>query len=117
MKRASSLFVILGMLAVTRVAAALGKPVDPTLYIGDAAPPLAVAQWVRGEPVKQLDKGTIYVVEFWATYLIDTYARVMFEKGEVARAVELQEQAVKVADRPKFREALDRYKAKLAPTR
>jgi len=41
---------------------------------------------------------------------------VMYEKGDVARAVELQGQAVKVADRPEFRAALDRYKAKLTPT-
>jgi thiol-disulfide isomerase/thioredoxin len=68
MKRALLSFVIFGMLAVSRVAAAQGKPVDPTLYIGDAAPPLSVKQWVQGEPVKQLDKGTIYVVEFWATW-------------------------------------------------
>ena len=45
---------------------------------------------------------------------IDTYARVMYEKGDVARAVGLQEQAVKASDRPEFRAALDRYKAKLA---
>jgi hypothetical protein len=47
---------------------------------------------------------------------LDTYARVMYEKGDVARAVGLQEQAVKASDRPEFRAALDRYKAKLAPT-
>ncbi|HSZ59797.1 MAG TPA: hypothetical protein VK797_29405, partial [Tepidisphaeraceae bacterium] len=46
---------------------------------------------------------------------LDTYALVMYEKGDVSRAVELERQAVQVADRPDFRVALDRYKAKLAP--
>jgi thiol-disulfide isomerase/thioredoxin/tetratricopeptide (TPR) repeat protein len=68
MKPALSSFAIFAVLAVTRVTAAQGKPGDPTLFIGDPAPPLTVAQWVRGEPVGQLDKGTIYVVEFWATW-------------------------------------------------
>ena len=68
MKPALSSFVIFGMLAVTGVAAAQGKPGDRSLFIGDAAPPLTIAQWVRGEPVGHLDNGTIYVVEFWATW-------------------------------------------------
>ena len=48
---------------------------------------------------------------------LDTYARVMYEKGDAARAVDLQQQAVKLADRPEFRAPLDRYRAKLAPVR
>ncbi len=39
----------------------------PRLNIGDAAPSLNV-KWVKGEPVKQLEKGTVYVLEFWATW-------------------------------------------------
>jgi len=35
---------------------------------------------------------------------------------DVARAVELQGQAVRASDRPEFRAALDQYKAKLAST-
>lgn len=46
---------------------------------------------------------------------IDTCARVMYEKGDAARAAELEGQAVKLSDLPDFRAALDRYKAKLAP--
>ena len=79
MKPLLSSLVILGVLGVTGAAAAAQgqpgqvKPVEPkpgdrSLFIGDAAPPLTFARWVRGEPVKQLDKGTIYVVEFWATW-------------------------------------------------
>jgi len=35
---------------------------------GDPAPALDFAKYVQGEPVKELEKGKIYVVEFWATW-------------------------------------------------
>jgi thiol-disulfide isomerase/thioredoxin len=38
------------------------------LSVGDLAPPLAVKEFVKGEPVKKFEKGKIYVVEFWATW-------------------------------------------------
>lgn len=38
------------------------------LLVGDAAPPLAVKEFVKGEPVKELAKGKVYVIEFWATW-------------------------------------------------
>ena len=34
---------------------------------GDAAPPLTIDKWVKGEPVEKFEKGRVYVVEFWAT--------------------------------------------------
>lgn len=40
----------------------------PTLSIGDKAPPLTVGEWVKGEPVKEFEKGKIYVLDFWATW-------------------------------------------------
>lgn len=39
-----------------------------TLAIGDPAPPLKVMRWIKGGPVKALEKGQVYVVEFWATW-------------------------------------------------
>jgi thiol-disulfide isomerase/thioredoxin len=39
-----------------------------TLQVGDPAPALPVAKWVKGQPVKQFEKGKVYVVEFWATW-------------------------------------------------
>jgi thiol-disulfide isomerase/thioredoxin len=42
--------------------------VKPELAIGDPAPGLQVQEFVKGEPVKQFEKGKIYVVEFWATW-------------------------------------------------
>jgi thiol-disulfide isomerase/thioredoxin len=39
-----------------------------TLMEGDAAPPLQINEWVRGEPVTEFRRGTVYVVEFWAPW-------------------------------------------------
>jgi len=38
------------------------------LKVGDKAPELKVAKFVKGEPVTGFEKGTVYVVEFWATW-------------------------------------------------
>jgi thiol-disulfide isomerase/thioredoxin len=35
---------------------------------GDPAPPLKVSAWLQGEEVKGFEPGTVYVVEFWATW-------------------------------------------------
>ena len=40
----------------------------PKLMVGDKAPPLKVAKFVKGEPVTGFEKGKTYVVEFWATW-------------------------------------------------
>jgi thiol-disulfide isomerase/thioredoxin len=48
------------MLAVPSARAAIG--------IGDPAPELKVAKWVQGEAIPKLEKGKVYVVEFWATW-------------------------------------------------
>jgi thiol-disulfide isomerase/thioredoxin/Flp pilus assembly protein TadD len=39
-----------------------------TLNVGDPAPKLDQGEYVKGEPVKELEKGKSYVVEFWATW-------------------------------------------------
>lgn len=38
------------------------------LGIGDIAPPLDIAHWIKGEPVTGFKPGRIYVLEFWATW-------------------------------------------------
>jgi thiol-disulfide isomerase/thioredoxin len=38
------------------------------LSVGEAAPKLEVKEFVKGEPVKALEPGHFYVVEFWATW-------------------------------------------------
>lgn len=39
-----------------------------TLKPGDDAPKLVVDKWVKGEPIKALEKGKVYVIECWATW-------------------------------------------------
>ncbi len=39
-----------------------------TLGVGDKAPPLVIAEWVKGEPIKAFEPGRVYVIEFWATW-------------------------------------------------
>lgn len=39
-----------------------------SLTIGDAAPTFKPEGWVKGTPVKEFEKGKVYVVEFWATW-------------------------------------------------
>lgn len=39
---------------------------QPTLDMGQPAPPLKVAKWLQGEPVKKFDAQRVYVVAFWS---------------------------------------------------
>jgi thiol-disulfide isomerase/thioredoxin len=41
---------------------------DQELNVGDPAPKLAVKEFLKGDPVAKLEKGKLYVVEFWATW-------------------------------------------------
>jgi thiol-disulfide isomerase/thioredoxin len=54
---------VIAGLALTSLAHA-----DAKLKIGDKAPALQVAKWIKGQPVKSFEKGKTYVVEFWATW-------------------------------------------------
>jgi len=54
------------LLVIALVAVAAGAQ-DPTLKVGDDAPPLKIAKWVKGDALT-LEKGKTYVVEFWATW-------------------------------------------------
>ncbi|MCK4872797.1 MAG: TlpA family protein disulfide reductase [Phycisphaerales bacterium] len=38
-----------------------------SLTIGDPAPSIDIAHWVTGEPVKELESGRVYIIEFWST--------------------------------------------------
>lgn len=38
------------------------------LGLGDPAPALKVAKWVKGKEIKKFEAGKVYVVEFWATW-------------------------------------------------
>lgn len=39
-----------------------------TLAVGSKAPTLAADKWIKGDAVKKFEPGTVYVVEFWATW-------------------------------------------------
>ncbi|MCG8449473.1 MAG: redoxin family protein [Pirellulales bacterium] len=41
---------------------------EASLKVGDAAPSLQIAEWVKGKPVESFRPGKVYVVEFWATW-------------------------------------------------
>ncbi len=41
--------------------------IPATMNVGDRAPAFHVGKWYRGTPVQSLQKGKVYVVEFWAT--------------------------------------------------
>lgn len=57
----------LAVAAITAVATTAHAQ-EATLKLGDAAPPLKVGKWVKGEPVTRFEPGKVYVLEFWATW-------------------------------------------------
>ncbi len=59
---------VLSSLAWLLLAPAAIGPRSEGLAIGDAAPAIQVAEWIKGEPVMSFQKGQTYVVEFWATW-------------------------------------------------
>jgi thiol-disulfide isomerase/thioredoxin len=65
MKPKFKLLPLFCMIAVTTHA----QQTQPPLFnFGDPAPPLRVREWIKGAPVKNFEKGRVYVVEFWATW-------------------------------------------------
>jgi len=40
---------------------------ESSLRVGDLAPPFKVGRWLTGEPVSELSRGRIYVLDFWGT--------------------------------------------------
>lgn len=57
---------ILGLLA--GASALVATALADTLKVGDPAPAMKVAKWVKGKPVAKFEAGKAYVVEFWATW-------------------------------------------------
>ena len=47
---------------------ATGKPATSGLKVGDAAPAIKVAKTIKGDAISSFASGTVYVVEFWATW-------------------------------------------------
>ncbi len=44
------------------------EPRKQPLRVGDTAPKLDIDAWIKGDEVTRFEPGTIYVVEFWATW-------------------------------------------------
>ena len=58
-----------GLLLGVFVSMVVAIPKQETVTkVGDTAPPLSVDKWLQGEPIEKLDKGKVYVVEFWGTW-------------------------------------------------
>jgi thiol-disulfide isomerase/thioredoxin len=55
-------------LAVALAMSLGGRAAADELTIGNPAPKLEVKEFVKGEPVKELARGKVHVVEFWATW-------------------------------------------------
>jgi thiol-disulfide isomerase/thioredoxin len=45
-----------------------GEDESKVMTIGDKAPPIEIAHWLRGEPLEGFEEGKVYVLEFWATW-------------------------------------------------
>ncbi|MGV3615396.1 MAG: redoxin domain-containing protein [Fimbriimonas sp.] len=61
------------LVAAVGMALAIGSAQAQTstrkyLNIGDPAPAISSAKWLKGTPIKGYQKGHVYVVEFWATW-------------------------------------------------
>ncbi len=55
------------LLAALALSGALAAPAA-TLAVGEPAPEVKVAKWLKGDAVEKLDPAKLYVVEFWATW-------------------------------------------------
>lgn len=47
---------------------AMTAPDGDRLVVGDPAPALTTEHWVKGDAPAELQRGTVYVIEFWATW-------------------------------------------------
>ena len=60
---------VAGVVAAVLLAAVLtGCPWSGSPRVGDAAPGLSIAQWVKGGPYEVRDVAYVYVIEFWSVY-------------------------------------------------
>src|ERR1051325_9573722 len=41
---------------------------QPHLTVGDDAPEMKFERWIKGDSISALQKGTVYVIDLWATW-------------------------------------------------
>lgn len=51
-------------------AAPTAQSAKPVLTVGSKAPALAIATWIKGDPVPSIEPGSVWVVEFFATWCV-----------------------------------------------
>jgi len=54
--------------SVAWMCSAVASANPDALTIADPSPPLTVSSWLKGEPIDGFEEGSVYVVEFWATW-------------------------------------------------
>ncbi len=59
---------IAGLALAANLAVTTPVPQESKLKLGDAAPALQIAEWVKGQPVDSMATGKAYIIEFWATW-------------------------------------------------
>ncbi|MBI1332164.1 MAG: redoxin domain-containing protein [Armatimonadetes bacterium] len=59
---------ILASIFALAAACSMASASDSYITIGDPAPSLKTATWIKGGSVPEFEKGKLYVVEFWATW-------------------------------------------------
>ena len=64
----TKLFTMAAALLLLVSTASAQQAAQPTLKVGDKAPPLGKGEWVKGEPVSEFESGKVYVIENWATW-------------------------------------------------
>ena len=68
MKKLNRLVSLLFPVLVLQVAAMAQDRPAATLKVGDPAPAISPKKWLKGTPLTGFTKGSVYVVEFWATW-------------------------------------------------
>lgn len=66
MRQVQKIMHVLGCLSLLILV--VGSSQGKTLKVGDVAPELATSALVQGEAVSNFERGTVYVIEFWATW-------------------------------------------------